>query len=62
MCAVHFCLLLLVCVSLLLQSRGQRVCCDLAICWVSLLLLLRMIYQMDVIPGDLWTVNCTVSG
>ena len=20
-----------------------------------------MIYQMDVIPGDLWTVNCTVS-
>ncbi|XP_043222401.1 piezo-type mechanosensitive ion channel component-like isoform X1 [Amphibalanus amphitrite] len=60
-CAVHFCLLLLVCVALLLESRGQKVCCDLAICWVSLLLLLRMIYQMDVIPGDLWTVNCTFS-
>lgn len=61
MCAVHFVFVMLAVTSLTFGSRIQTVVAHIISVLVSILLLCKMIYQIENIKHDTWIVNCTVS-
>ncbi|VVC24089.1 Hypothetical protein CINCED_3A012133 [Cinara cedri] len=57
-CLVHFVLVVLVTISLVFNSRIQSIIVYIISVYVSILLLTKMIYQIEYIREDTWNVTC----
>lgn len=60
-CLVHFVLVILVTISLVFNSRIQSIIVYIISVYVSILLLTKMIYQIEYIRESTWNVTCPVS-
>lgn len=60
MCLVHFVLVVLVTISLVFNSRIQSIIVYIISVYVSILLLTKMIYQIEYIREGTWNVTCPV--
>lgn len=58
---MHFILVLLVTISLVFNSRIQSIIVYIMSVYVSILLLAKMIYQIEYIRESTWNVTCIVS-
>lgn len=60
-CAIHLAILLLSVIAITLGRKFQTVAIHLCSIIVSIMLLLRMIYQIKYIDHSTWDVQCSVS-
>jgi len=59
-CLLHFVLVVLVTISLVFNSRIQSIIVYIISVYVSILLLTKMIYQIEYIREGTWNVTCPV--
>lgn len=59
-CLMHFILVILATISLVFNSRIQSIIVYIISVYVSILLLTKMIYQIEYIREDTWNVTCPV--